>query len=209
MNRYELSENVKLAFTHPSYTNENNVDDSNQRLEFFGDAILDMIISEYLYLSVNKNEGHLTRLRASIVKKESLSKFAKKIQLQEKIKVGKCEDVMKESVLADAFEALIAALYLDKGYEYTKQYVFDNFANEIKEILSSDPIDYKSLLQQKMQENGPCRIRYSLDKYDGKDHDRTFYVSLYVNNRLLSSAKGKSKKKAEMLCAKKALEDEK
>ncbi len=209
MNRYKLTKNVELAFTHPSYTNENNVDESNQRLEFFGDAILDMIISEYLYLNVNKNEGHLTRLRASIVKKESLSKFARKIQLQEKIKVGKCEDVMKESVLADAFEALIAALYLDKGYEYTKKYVFDNFKDEILEVINSDPIDYKSLFQQKMQANGPCRIRYTLDKYDGKDHDRTFYVSLYVNNKLLSSAKGKSKKKAEMLCAKKALENEK
>ncbi len=209
MNRYKITDNVKLAMTHPSYKNENDVNESNQRLEFFGDAILDLIVSEYLYENVIKSEGHLTKLRAAIVKKESLSNFAKKIKLHDKIKVGKCEDVMKESVLADAFEALIAAIYLDNGYEYTREFLLDNFSSEIEDIIKNEPIDYKSLFQEKMQKNGPCKIKYQLDRQVGKDHDKTFFVSLYVNDTLLSSASGKSKKKAEVLCAKKALENEK
>ncbi len=208
MNNYKITDNVKLAMTHPSYSNERGSGLSNQRLEFFGDAILDFIISEYLYLNLSNDEGYLTKIRASIVKKESLSRFARKIKLNDMLKVGKCESAMKESVLADAFEALIAALYLDNGYEFTKEFVLTNFLTDIKEIISSDSVDYKSLLQEKVQQNGPSSIKYVLDRQVGKDHDKTFYVSLYVNGQKLASADGKSKKKAEFLCAKKALENE-
>lgn len=208
MNNYIETENVKLAMTHPSYANEQGTKESNQRLEFFGDAILDLIISEYLYINVSKDEGHLTKMRASIVKKESLSRFAKKIKLQDQVKVGRCEDAMKESVLADAFEALLAALYLDHGYAFAKEFILTNFLTDIQELMKRESLDYKSLLQEKVQEKGPCSIQYVLDKQVGKDHDKTFYVSLYVNGKKVASADGKSKKKAEFSCAKKALEDE-
>ncbi len=205
---YKNSKLVNLAMTHPSYSNEYGLKFTNQRLEFLGDAILDLIIGEYLYNTYDGNEGDLTQLRAAIVKKDTLSKFAKKININHKLKLGKSENSLNDSILADAFEALIAAIYIENGYDYAVEFIFTNFKTDIEKIIKSKPSDYKSMFQEKMHKKGMLNIEYRLDKEVGKDHDKTFYISLIVDGKLMSKAYGKSKKKAEIMCAKKALENE-
>lgn len=210
---------LKLALTHKSYAYDtNNVPDTskkyNERIEFLGDAILEHIISDMLYnYTPELSEGDMTKKRASIVCETSLSGAMKRINGQEYIYLGRCEKTsngkMKDAILADAFEAVIGALYIDAGYEVTKDIVLRLLDKEIKLTLKGNNFntDYKTSLQEMLQKNGTVKIEYNLIKETGPEHDKTFEVELIFNGKKIGEGIGKSKKQAEQNAAKYAYEN--
>lgn len=210
---------LKLALTHKSYAYDvNNVPDLNkkynERIEFLGDAILEHIISDMLFnYKPELSEGEMTKKRASIVCETSLSSAMKRINGQEYIYLGKCEKTsngkMKDAILADAFEAVIGAIYVDAGNDITKDIVLRLLDNEIKLTLKGNNFntDYKTSLQEKLQKNGSVKIEYILVEQTGPEHDKTFKVELLFNGKKIGEGIGKSKKQAEQDAAKYALEN--
>ena len=206
----ELLEN---ALTHSSYIRE--IEEPqykcNERLEFLGDAYLDMIISKKLYeMLPEENEGVLTKYRALIVCGASLAEIGKDLDIGSLLRMGRGEEQSggreRESIIADAVEALIAAIILDGGYEEGEKFVLRHFGNRIEDVLSGRvQQDYKSELQEMMQANGPCSIKYRTTGETGPDHDKTFYVDVLVSNKVAGSGTGKNKKEAEQNAAKDAL----
>jgi len=208
---------LKLAVTHSSYVNENPAiaPCSNERLEFLGDAILDMVIAEDLYFKYpDYNEGELTELRSALVCSATLGKIATNIGLGDCLLLGKGEEASggrsKEANLAGAMEALIAAIYLDKGLEITRKFLSNLFDAELKELEENEScIDYKSRLQhifQSRKGNDKETPSYSIVEATGPDHKRIFTAEVKVGNRVLGTGYGKSKKSAETEAAKAALE---
>lgn len=199
------------ALTHTSYANEHHVN-SNEKLEFLGDSILEFISSKYLYNKYPKlKEGELTKLRAMVVCEDSLYEVAKKHNISKYIKVGHSESIHggqnKPTILADSIEALIAAIYFDGGLEMAEEFILINLENAI-EIASKNvgQKDYKTVLQEKLQKNGDIHLEYKIIDENGPDHDKTFTAEVFLNNQSLATGSGKSKKHAEMQAAKKALE---
>lgn len=201
---------IKTALSHSSYVNESNsartVD--NERLEFLGDAVLELIISEYIYENnPDWNEGTMTKKRASMVCEESLFASAENICLGDYLFLGKGEDITggrkRPSLLSDAFESLIAAIYLDGGIENAKKFVYDF----VVDIYSDDYVsgDYKSALQEHIQGIHGGKIVYELVKEEGPDHNRIFTYSVYVGEKLLATESGNSKKTAQRNAAYAAL----
>lgn len=207
---------LKMALTHKSYAYEQGKvsgNDYNERIEFLGDAILEHIISEKLYLQKPYiKEGDMTKKRAAIVCEASLSSALKRINGQEYIYLGKCEKStngkLKDAIIADAFEAILGAIYLDGGYEIASQICLRLLDKEITTILSGGllNIDYKTKLQEKLQEHGTVKIEYKSVKEEGPEHDKTFTVELYFNGNKIGDGVGKSKKQAEQHAAQSALE---
>ena len=201
---------LKTALTHTSYAYEHNVE-SNEKLEFLGDSILEFISSIYLFKNYkNLKEGEMTKVRATVVCEKSLYKIAKKHNFSDFLYLGKSEILSggdRPAILADSVEAVIAAIYLDGGLEQAKQFIISNLKEEI-EIASKNvgQKDYKTVLQEKLQENGEVEIKYTILSETGPDHDKTFEAEVACNNEKLAKGKGKSKKQAEMEAAKKALE---
>ncbi len=224
MSDIEFQENIKYKFkelnyldkalTHSSFVQEKKqrCGKDNERLEFLGDAFFDAIISEELFKKLtNVSEGKLTKLRASIVCEKSLAEQGKKLEVGKYLKMGKGEEHMggreRESIIADAMEAIIAAIFLDGGFEEAKTFVLRTFKETIEDALSGKLTkDYKTELQESLQINGDVKIIYHIDKEEGPDHDKTFYVSLLVEGKHIGSGIGKSKKEAEQNAAKYALE---
>jgi ribonuclease-3 len=212
---YEFKNKIYLetALTHSSYNREKNTkNQDNERLEFLGDAYFDAIISAELYGKMKDvSEGRLTKTRAMIVCEVSLAKAARGINLGEYIYIGNGEEVTggrdKDSILADAMEAIIGALFLDGGYEVVKSFVLKTFEETINEAVAGRLFsDYKSEVQELLQKKcTTCAISYVTDKEEGPAHDKTFFVSLSWNNKILGKGKGKSKKEAEQNAAKVAL----
>ena len=202
---------LHIALTHSSYANE--VKDSppnNERQEFLGDAILSIVVSDFLYRKFEVAEGDLTKLRASLVCEPSLCEFAKSIHLGEFLKLGHGErqngGAERCSILADAFEALIAAIYLDTGIESANKFVIP-FVEEMLETGEKEHFqDYKTLLQEIVQKNPQEEITYKLVEERGPDHDKSFVVELYLNSNRIGTGIGRSKKSAEQKAAQKALE---
>ena len=201
---------LEEALTHTSYANEFNTK-SNEKLEFLGDSILEFISSKYLYTHyVNLHEGELTKLRATVVCEDSLYEIAKKIEMNKFIKVGTSEKAHKgnfnKAILADSIEALIAAMYFDGGLKESEKFIISNLKESI-EIASKHvgDKDYKTVLQEKLQENGEILIEYKVTNEYGPDHDKTFEVEVLANGKVLARGKGKSKKHAEMNAAENAL----
>ena len=186
--------------------------DSYERLEFLGDAVLDLIITEIIFdLFPNKNEGFLTKLRAKLVKGDTLAMYAKNLELNDLMLLG--ERVrgqgieQSKSVLSDLFEALVGALYLDLGYKPTSQFV----RNVIQELVDFDQIinsldNYKSMLLEFAQAKQMEIPTYAVISEEGPGHDKTFGVEVYVDEKPIAQGKGKSKKEAEQHAARKALE---
>ncbi|UMZ73328.1 Ribonuclease 3 [Natranaerofaba carboxydovora] len=211
------TENLDLflqAVTHTSYAHEkkhNNIS-HNERLEFLGDAVLELITSEILYFRYpNLPEGELTKLRASIVCEESLLKVAHKLELGKYLRLGRGEEASggreRASILADSVEAVFGALYLDVGYERTKNIVH-NLMNELYEDIDRDRSisDYKTTLQELTQKNfDSCPIYRIVEEY-GPDHDKKFVAQVEVDGNVFAKGKGKSKKEAEQRAAKIAWE---
>jgi|LSQX01.2.fsa_nt_gb ribonuclease-3 len=192
------------ALTHRSYMNENkDVLEDNERLEFLGDAILNFIVAEWLYNHYpEKQEGFLTKVRAALVHTQQLSAFARKIELGPAILVGRGEASTggrdRDAILCDAFEALIAAMYLDTDIQTVKNFIVPLLETESSEILKSHAEeDVKSRLQEWAQAQGYASPIYVLVSESGPDHAKQFEVVALVNNRKIASGKGSSKQTAE------------
>lgn len=201
---------LKTALSHSSYVNESNslraMD--NERLEFLGDAVLELVISEYIYLNnPDWNEGKMTKKRAAMVCEESLFSSAENIGLGDYLFLGKGEAITggrkRPSLLSDAFESLIAAIFLDGGIDNAKKFVYEFIIDIYKENFVSG--DYKSALQEYVQGKHAGKIVYELVKEEGPDHDRTFTYSVYVGEKKLATESGNSKKTAQRNAAAAAL----
>ena len=203
---------LQTALTHTSYAYEKKVE-SNEKLEFLGDSILEFVSSEYIYEKYpNLKEGEMTKVRATVVCEESLKEIAKKHNFSDFLNLGKSERTGREDVrpaiLADSVEAVIAAMFLDGGIEPAKKFIIQNL-NESIEIATKHigQKDYKTVLQEILQKNGSVEIEYEIIDEKGPDHDKIFVAEVICNNKRLASGEGKSKKLAEMDAAKKAIEN--
>lgn len=206
---------LELALTHSSVLPRDCKDKtkSNERLEFIGDGFLDAIIGSYLYEAFpNYVEGQLTKTRSAIVCESSLARVGRANHLNRFIKLGKSEENahgrQKDSIIADATEAVIGAIYMDGGFEEVKKFVLRVFHDVIKDGVNHKiNQDYKSLLQEELQKEGNfLGTEYVLDREEGPDHDKLFYVSLVHRGKVIGRGKGKKKKDAEQEAAKEALE---
>lgn len=200
---------LNVALRHSSYANERNLEHSNERLEFLGDSVLGFISAEYYFLNFKHlPEGELTKLRASTVCEKSLYEFSKEIELGKYLLLGKGEENTggreRPSILSDAFEAVIAAIYLDGGMEEAKKFVL-RFIKNLSGKQGSFK-DYKTTLQEVTQKNPEEVLEYVLVGETGPDHDKCFEVEIHLNSNVISSGKGKSKKLAEQEAAREALE---
>ncbi|MBM6918646.1 ribonuclease III [Intestinimonas butyriciproducens] len=202
------------ALTHSSYANENREKGvrSNERLEFLGDAVLGFICAEYIYSHFrHMPEGELTKLRASIVCEKSLYEYAQRLNLGEHLLLGHGEESgggrKRPSVLADAVEAMLAAIYLDGGMEAAKGFILD-YIKEKAETVSHTrhPLDYKTALQEIVQKNREETLTYRLKGESGPDHDKRFLIELLINSNVIAQGEGRSKKEAEQEAARQALE---
>lgn len=203
---------LQNALTHSSYANEvRNGITSNERLEFLGDSVLSIIVAEYLFLHYKSiPEGELTKLRASLVCEKTLCKFSRELELGKFLKLGKGEDKgggrERDSILADAFEALLAAIYLDGGMEVATNHVLRFVIPEIEDKNQHTFKDYKTALQEIIQRNPEEYVTYVLKGESGPDHDKVFEVEVHLNSNVIGRGKGKNKKQAEQMAAKQALE---
>ena len=204
---------LKNALTHSSYANEvRGGVTSNERLEFLGDSVLSIIVSEHIFKRLpNMPEGELTRLRASLVCEKALCGFSRELNIGEHLLLGKGEDKgggrERDSILADAFEAVLAAIYLDGGMEAAKHHVLRFVLRELNSNNDENDFkDYKTLLQEIIQRNPEESVSYILTGEEGPDHDKRFTVEVHLNSNKIGSGCGKSKKRAEQMAAKQALE---
>ena len=209
---FKNKELLKTALTHTSYAYENKKE-SNEKLEFLGDSILEFISSKYLYGKyTNLREGEMTKVRATVVCEESLHKIAKMHNFGDFLYLGKSEQKTggksRPAILADSVEAVIAAIYLDGGIEEADRFIIENLKSEI-EIATKHvgDKDYKTVLQEKLQEHGDVKIEYETIGESGPDHNKKFKAQVKYNGKILAQGEGKSKKEAQMHAAKKALED--
>lgn len=210
--QYNNKQLLTEALTHSSYSNEGKKNGKdNERLEFLGDSILSLVVAENLFTNYKHlPEGELTKLRASLVCEKSLFEFAQQIDLGEYLHVGKGEEHTggreRPSILADAFEAVIASIYLDGGYDNAKKFVLgfvpDNLDTKKTNVLS----DFKTALQEIIQKNREEKIEYVLIEETGPDHNKSFMVEVHLNSNIIGVGKGKSKKQAEQFAAKEALQ---
>ena len=206
------NENLLLeALSHSSYANEHKNLKCNERLEFLGDSVLSIVVSDYIFKHFSHiPEGELSKLRASLVCEKSLFEFSKKIDLGQHILLGRGEEITggreRPSIVSDAFEAVIAALYLDGGMEVAAPYVLSFIPKDITPKGSDVFRDYKTILQEVIQKNPEEKIVYHLSGESGPDHDKHFTVQVLLNNNVIGEGGGRSKKAAEQDAAKEALE---
>lgn len=203
------------ALSHSSFSNElkskNVKSECNERLEFFGDSVLSLTVSEYLYTNYpNLPEGELSKVRAGTVCEKALAKFANEIELGKYLFLGHGEELShgreRASILADAFEAVLAAMYIDGGIEPVKAFLLPFATEEIKQIVArGNTKDYKSMLQQFVQQEQGDILEYKLVNESGPAHDRVFETEAYLNNNVIGKGIGKSKRESEQNAAKEAL----
>ncbi len=201
---------LREALTHSSYANEGKRQfQSNERLEFLGDSVLGMIAATYLFEHYKEQEGELTKLRASIVCEQALSSYSRAIGVGEYLYLGKGERMNggqdRASILADAFEAILAAIYLDSGMEAATAFVLPYLKAEIDASRRRHFKDYKTQLQEIVQQVPEERVEYVLVGESGPDHSKRFSVEVHLNSNVIGKGTGKSKKEAEQLAAKEAL----
>ena len=205
-------ENIQVALTHSSFANEHKEYKYNERLEFLGDSVLGLVVSDYLFsVRTDLPEGQLTKFRANVVCEESLSVVARKLNLGEYLLLGNGERQSggsdRDSILADATEAVIAAIYRDGGLDKAKEFIMYNLRDVIAKTIDGNIFrDYKTILQEVIQsKNG--RISYRLVQEKGPDHDKVFEMEVRSGNKVLGFGVGKNKKDAEKEAAKNALEN--
>lgn len=200
------------ALSHSSFANENKKHrNSNERLEFLGDSVLSIVVSDYIFEHFKHlPEGELSKLRASLVCESSLFEFSKKIDLGEYIFLGKGEELTggrtRPSIISDAFEAVIAAIYLDGGMKPVTKYILSFIPKNISPKGSKSFHDYKTMLQEIIQRNPEEKVEYFLKSESGPDHDKSFTVQVRLNNNVIGEGSGHSKKNAEQAAAREALE---
>ena len=208
--QFKNKELVKHALTHSSYINENKMkkNDCNERLEFLGDAVLELVSSEYLYFEhEDLPEGKLTKMRASMVCEKALAYCAQQIELGEFLRLGKGEEITggrkRDSVTSDALEALIGAIFLDGGFASAKEFVHQFVLNDLDEKRLF--YDSKTILQEIVQGNMTESVSYRLIKEEGPDHNKSFYVEVCVGEKSYGEGVGRTKKAAEQEAAYKAI----
>jgi len=196
------------ALTHSSFSKTDKKEQkNNQRMEFLGDSVLELIVNDYIYRKYpDFSEGEMTKIKSFIVSKPILKKWADEIDLGNYIILGKGEDVTggrkKSSILAGCFEALLGAIYLDGGYRSARQYVLRFLINELSEVIKEDFVkNYKSLLQEIAQKKYKCLPDYELIKENGPDHKKYFSVHVKIKEKVYGSGFGDNKKEAEQNAA--------
>lgn len=201
-----------MAFTHRSYLNEHkkNVKEHNERLEFLGDAVLELVVTEYLYSNFSEAEGILTNWRSALVRTESIGAAASRCDFEPLLRLSRGEkhgtDRAREQILANCFEAVIGALYLDQGYEAVKRFITDNLLITFKQILDSGSwMDPKSHLQELAQSHDGHTPEYRVLEETGPDHDKTFVVGVFVGGKLKGKGSGPSKQAGQQKAAEEAL----
>lgn len=208
---FKEESNYQLAMTHRSFLNENSsMIESNERLEFLGDAILEFVISKLLYKKYSdKEEGFLTTLRANLVNTVNLANVAKDLNLGKYLLLSKGEEEgggrENQSLLANTVEALIGALYIDSGLETAEHFIIENVYKNIEEIENHPLKDAKSRLQELVQSKGLVAPTYKVTNEEGPDHDKTFFVDVLINNKIIASGNGKNKSIAQQNSAEEAL----
>lgn len=211
---FENKELLKQAFVHRSYINENRNSglEHNERLEFLGDAVLELVITDYLFRNYKKeSEGVMTSYRSALVNADTCSDIATKLSVNDFLLLSKGESKdtgkARQYILANALEAIIGAVYLDRGYDVAKDFVEKNFTPLIKKIMDEGlHIDAKSLFQEKAQDIDGITPTYRTVKESGPDHDKVFTVGLYLGKEEVSVGEGRSKQDAEQDAARKALQ---
>jgi ribonuclease III len=208
--------NIELlitAFTHRSYLNEHrkSVSEHNERLEFLGDAVLELVVTEYLYTNYSDPEGILTNWRSSLVRTESIGAAAAKYGFEPLLRLSRGEkhgtDRARAQILANSFEAVTGALYLDQGYEAAKNFITESILSTFQHILASGSwMDPKSHLQELAQSQETATPVYRVMSEEGPDHDKIFRVGVYVNNKLRGEGDGPSKQAGQQKAAEAALE---
>lgn len=200
------------ALTHSSFiSSRSEFVEHNERLEFIGDAILDMIISLYLYAKCkNSTEGNLTRFRSGIVCEQSLYNASSHLRLGRYLLLGKGEENTggrkRVSILADAFEAVVAAIYIDGGIRKAREFILTNLEDTINDSVEQRLFsDYKSFLQEYIQKKNSGKLTYRLAKEKGPDHDKTFEIELYLDDNIIGRGTGHSKKDAQQAAARDAI----
>lgn len=203
---------LKIALTHSSYANERKGEVvCNERQEFLGDSVLSIIVSDYIFKNCPElPEGELTKLRASLVCEKTLAVYARSIDLGKYLLLSRGESKNggrnRPSILADAFESVIAAIYLDGGIECARRFVLRFVVDDIKNHRTHNFADYKTKLQEIVQKNPEEKISYVLTGESGPDHDKHFTVEVHLNSNVVGKGGGRSKKEAEQQAARKALE---
>lgn len=210
---FKNKELLREAVTHSSYANEHKSQHIkyNERLEFLGDAVLSIVVSDYIFKNCPElPEGELTKLRASLVCEKSLFEFAKKLDLGSYLLLSRGEKnnggAQRPSILSDAFEALIAAIYIDGGIEPASIHILNFIIPAIKNSKKKKVKDYKTTLQEIVQKNPGERLEYVLIGESGPDHNKHFVVEVHLNSNVIGKGGGRSKKEAEQQAAREALE---
>lgn len=210
---FKKKSRLKEALTHKSYAHEkaNEHSSFNERVEFLGDAVLELIISEYLFNSYpDFTEADLSRVKAYTVQESTLAQTAKDLDLGTYLLLGKGEEMTggrkKDSLLADAFEAILAAIYLDGGFKNAREFTLRHLASKIDDLASTNFIfDFKTKLQEVAQAQFGVLPKYVIHKEEGPEHKKTFEVKVFIKDNFLGSGKGKTKKAAAQKAAEKGL----
>lgn len=213
LNRFNIkTENIHIydtAFSHSSYCNENNLKEDYQRLEFLGDKVLDLIMSDYLYNTTEYEEGKMTKIRSMYVCENALYEYALLLDFPKYVKVGRGEELSggkyRKATLADMFESFLGAVYLDQGYKKAKEIVYEIVIPFIEDKPETFFMDYKSELQEMVQTTKKS-VNYEVIKEEGPAHDRIFTTNVIVDGIVLGTGRAKSKKEAEQEAAKHALD---
>lgn len=207
--KFKNTNMLRVALTHSSYGNENRCR-CNERLEFLGDSVLGIIVSDYLFRNMpSVDEGEMSKIRASLVCEQSLAEFAKKINIGEHLLLGKGEEAtggrMRASILSDAFEAVLAAIYLDSDLDTARNWLLDVISPALSLAIDGKTYnDYKTTLQEKVQKNSG-KVTYRIIAESGPDHNKGFEVEVFINEKKSAEGRGNSKKEAEQNAAKNAL----
>lgn len=204
---------LRTAFTHRSYVNEHRktVKEHNERLEFLGDAVLELVVTEYLYVTYEEPEGILTNWRSSLVRTESIGEAAKKHDFESLLRLSRGErrgsDRARAQILANTYEAVVGALYLDKGYDAAKAFIEKSLLVTFQTILATGSwMDPKSHLQELAQSHDGHTPSYKVLSEEGPDHDKVFTVGVYVDGKLIGQGAGPSKQMGQVEAAERALE---
>lgn len=202
---------LENAFVHRSYLNENkNYNEHNERLEFLGDAVLELVVTEYLYLNYKNPEGDLTNWRSALVKTESISEAAKNLGYEEYLMMSKGEASSsgraRQLILANSFEAVVGAIYLDQGYDCSKKFINEKLIVNLEKIIKEKLyLDSKSHFQELAQEREGITPRYEVVSEEGPDHDKIFTISVRVGDKKWGKGSGPSKQLAQQSAAEDAL----
>lgn len=199
---------LKEALTHRSYLNENRKYklDHNERLEFLGDAVLELVVTDYLFKNMKSSEGEMTNLRAALVNGDMLAKISFDLGVEDYILMSKGEANDKgrarQYLLANAFEAITGAIYLDQGYEVAEKFIRENVLNKLDEVFENKLyLDHKSYFQEKSQEEFKETPSYRVIKEEGPDHNKNFTVGVYIGNEMVAQGSGSSKQEAQRSAA--------